>query len=204
MKKVIAFLFLLLIAFSFSGQDVDYARKILYKLTSKGFHGRGYVKNGDQKAADYLAKQFKKNGLLPLDSTYFQTYSFPINTFPGKVAVEIDGVKLEPGEDFVISCSTPSVEGSSSLIQLPDTITSDSGFLQSIIAYKKQDVFLFSSYYPRKLYGKTLKDIKGIVVLEDKTPWWHISNGNEVQGTIWLKIRKDALPANPKEVSVFS
>jgi hypothetical protein len=78
-------LLLVLIVFGLSvqawSQDLDYARKVHKKLTSKAFHGRGYVKNGDGMAAAFIAKQFSADGLQAFDDSYFQYYSFPINTF---------------------------------------------------------------------------------------------------------------------------
>lgn len=204
MKNLLAFILFIVFSFSLQGQDVDYARKVLNKLSSKGFHGRGYVKKGDQKAAAYLARQFKKDELLSFDSGYFQAYSFPINTFPGKVDVSINGIQLVPGQDFVLSCSAPSTEGTATIIRLPDTISTDSGFLQSIEPYQKQHVFLVSAYYPRKFYGKTLDGIEGIIVLTDKTPWWHVSNGDEVQGTIWLRVLKEAMSASAQQIEIHA
>ena len=150
MKKSILFFSVLFLTFQIYPQDVDYARSVLNKLTSKGFHGRGYVKNGDLKAATYIAKQFKKNGVLPFDSVYFQSYSFPINTFPGKISVSIDDTKLKPGSDFVISSSSTSVDGTFNLTYLPDTITTDTGFIQTVQAVQQEGVFLVTKYNPPK------------------------------------------------------
>ncbi len=204
MKKSILFFSVLFLAFQTYPQDVDYARSILKKLTSKGFHGRGYVKNGDLKAAAFIANQFKKNGVLPVDSVYFQSYCFPINTFPGKISVSIDDTKLKPGSDFVISSSSPSIEGTFMLTYLPDTITTDTGFIQTVQSMQQGGVFFVTNYYPRKIYGKTLDGIKGIIVLEDKTPGWHVSNGGSVQNTVWLKIKKSELPGEAKTVSIYA
>lgn len=190
MKKIILFIAVLFLLQGLQAQDIEYARKLLSKLSSKSLHGRGYVKNGDEKAAKYLAKQFKKEGVKSLDSAYFQTYSFPINTFPGKISIEIDGEKLKPGKDFVISSSSPSVNGQFKLVRLPDTITTDTGFIQSIKIYQNSGAFLVSNYSSRKLYGNTFKGIKGIIILSKESPAWHVSNGNEIQKTVWLKVNK--------------
>ena len=122
MKKALAvFIFFLLIGSSYS-QNLDYAREVLNELAGKDFYGRGYVKGGDKLAAEYIANEFVKNGLIPIDSNYFQDYEFPINTFPGKVVVKLGGAKLEPGTDYVISSSNKRLKGSFNLVYLPDSI----------------------------------------------------------------------------------
>ncbi len=202
MKKSIFLFIVLALSFQLHAQDIEYARKVLGKLTAKNFHGRGYLKKGDEKAAHYIARQFEKNNVQNLDSVYFQSYNFAINTFPGKIVVEIDDTKLNPGEDYVISCSSPTVDGTFTLAFLPDTIPTDSGFIQTINEHKNSGAFLISNYYPRKLYGKTFDGIEGIIILDKKTPGWHVSNGNKVQNTVWLKIKKTALPDDAKKISI--
>lgn len=202
MKKITPILFLLFFAVHFYGQNVDYAREVLSKLSGKSFHGRGYVNKGDEKAAKYIAREFQRNGIQMIDSTYFQTYHFPINTLQGKMSVKIDGIKLNPGLDYVISCSSPSVEGSYSLIYLPDTITTDSGFLKTIEEIPQEKSYLVSEYYPRKIYGKPLEKIQGVIILDKNTPGWHVSNGKKIEKTVWLKVKKSAIPKQSKQINI--
>ncbi|WP_316735202.1 M28 family metallopeptidase [Pedobacter aquatilis] len=84
-------------------QDSTYTRSLIKTLTSKTFWGRGYTKNGMAKAATFLSSEYKKIGLLPFGESYKQDFSFPVNTFPGKMELNIDGKKLIPGKDFIIS-----------------------------------------------------------------------------------------------------
>jgi len=102
MKKLC---FLLFLCFAFKGfaQDSTYTRNVINTLTSKQFWGRGYTKDGMKKAASYLADAYKKIGLLPMGSGFQQDFNFPVNTFPGKMLVEINGKKLIPGKDFIIN-----------------------------------------------------------------------------------------------------
>jgi aminopeptidase YwaD len=93
-------------------QDSLYAREIIHELTQEKYHGRGYVKKGDQKAAKYISGQFKKSGLLPLNSkSYFQNFSFPVNTFPGCMDVSINNKLLIPGQDFIADPGTSTCKG---------------------------------------------------------------------------------------------
>jgi aminopeptidase YwaD len=61
------------------------------KLTAKEFWGRGYTKDGMKKAADFIAEEYNKLGLIPFGTSYKQAFNLPVNTFPGKMMVEVDG-----------------------------------------------------------------------------------------------------------------
>jgi aminopeptidase YwaD len=85
-------------------QDVAFARKAIDTLTSKYFFGRGYVNNGMKKAADFLAAEFKSYGLQPLaGKKFYQSFSYPVNTFPGMMEVIVNGKPLRAGFDFIVS-----------------------------------------------------------------------------------------------------
>jgi aminopeptidase YwaD len=72
-------------------------------LCSPEFHGRGYVNGGDSIAAEFIAKTFKENGLKSFDGTYFQSFTFSVNTFPGKLSLTLDSKELVPGVHFWVS-----------------------------------------------------------------------------------------------------
>ncbi|WP_231426545.1 M28 family metallopeptidase [Pedobacter sp. Leaf250] len=109
MKKYICII-ILFSTLSVSAQDSVYTRKMVNKLTAKEFWGRGYTKDGMAKAADFIAAEYKKLGLIPLGTSYKQIFNFPVNTFPGTMMVEINGQKLIPGQDFIINNESPTVK----------------------------------------------------------------------------------------------
>ena len=86
-----------------TAQDLPYARKIITALTSDVFWGRGYTNGGMGKAADFIANEFKTYGLEPMNGkSYKQSFSLPVNTFPGKMELVVDGKSLSPGRDFIV------------------------------------------------------------------------------------------------------
>ncbi|PWS32155.1 M28 family metallopeptidase [Pedobacter paludis] len=111
------FVLIFILFFSINGfaQDSTYTRKIINVLTSKNFWGRGYTKNGMEKAADYIFAEYKKLGLIPFSTDYKQHFSFPVNTFPGKMMVEVNGRKLIPGKDFIVDNESAGLKISSNL-----------------------------------------------------------------------------------------
>lgn len=118
MKRTI--LVLLLFASSAAvAQDLAFSRKMVDTLTAPYFWGRGYTNDGMKKAADFLVNEFKSYGLQPLDGkNYLQPFSYPVNTFPGKMEVAINGKVLQPGADFIVAPETKGTKGSGSLDQV--------------------------------------------------------------------------------------
>lgn len=113
-------LLILLLFASFRGfsQDLNYVRQTLNKLTAKGFWGRGYTKNGMEKAANFIQSEFKSFGLQPINGQHFkQHFSYPVNTFPGKMDLNINGKKLNPGKDFIVAQNSKGVKTKAKLTQ---------------------------------------------------------------------------------------
>jgi hypothetical protein len=99
------------ISFAVSAQS-EQAKAFIETLCSPEFHGRGYVDGGDSIAAQFIAKHFKSLGLRPLNGSYFQAFSFPVQTFPGACELKIDGQALIPAVHYLVapnsgpSCAT--------------------------------------------------------------------------------------------------
>ena len=118
MKKVVTAIFLFSSFISFS-QDVAFARKIVDTLTSPDFWGRGYTKEGMGKAATFLSEEFQSFGLKPISgNSFFQEFTYPVNTFPGKMEVAINGKDLIPGQDFIVGAESKGVKGKGDLSQI--------------------------------------------------------------------------------------
>lgn len=99
-------------------QVVDYAREVVSTLASDEFKGRGYVGNGDKLAADYIRNEFKEIGLKSFSKNYTQNFTTPVNTFPNKLTLKLNGKELIPGEDYLISPGSPSVKGTFEVVVL--------------------------------------------------------------------------------------
>jgi aminopeptidase YwaD len=112
-KKSFFLFYILILANALAhAQDMEYSRAVLKKLTSPAFKGRGYVAKGDQIASDFIASEFKKSGLVPLNQgSYFQDFKLPVNTFPGKVMVRLNGQLLQTAIDYLVDATSPSVKG---------------------------------------------------------------------------------------------
>ncbi|MBE2288818.1 MAG: M28 family peptidase [Chitinophagaceae bacterium] len=83
-------------------------RRHINALAAPAMAGRGYVDGGIEKAADYVAAQFRAAGLKsprPLRD-YRQHYSVPVNTFPGEVALAYNGRQLKAGAEYLTDAAS--------------------------------------------------------------------------------------------------
>lgn len=105
----------------YSFAQEEYGRKVVKELASSKYYGRGYIFDGDRKAAKYIAAEFKKNGVLPLENHadgYFQYLNLSPNVFPKETVLKIDGKKLKLGEDYLIDAATKSIKGDFEMVRL--------------------------------------------------------------------------------------
>lgn len=100
-------LFLFAFPYLSAAQELSAVRKNINQLSAPALWGRGYTKQGMARAADYLVTEFKKYGLQPLEGDNFrQSFSYPVNSFPGRMTLSLNGKKLTPGRDFVVKASS--------------------------------------------------------------------------------------------------
>lgn len=111
------------------GQDTEYARRVLNDLCSEQMAGRGYVKEGADKAAAYIAAEYKKSGLLAFGSDYYQAIGYPVVTFPNEVSMRADELELIPGDEFIVGPGSPSLNG------VFNTIYVDSGVIDNPVFF---------------------------------------------------------------------
>ena len=107
MKKIIAIL-LALVAVQVNAQDLAHYKKVVKELSSARYQGRGYARDGANKAGRYLQKEFVKAGA---DEVTIQPFTIDINTFCGKMQMWADGKKLKPGVDYSMREYSPGVHG---------------------------------------------------------------------------------------------
>ena len=107
MKKLLVIL-LAFVALQLNAQDMAHYKKIVKELSSSKYQGRGYAKDGANKAGKYLAKEFAKAGV---DEVICQPFTIDINTFCGKMKLWADGKKLTPGVDYSMREYSPGVHG---------------------------------------------------------------------------------------------
>ena len=134
------------------GQDMPRVRQTIATLASPAFHGRGYVSGGEQKAAQYLQRRFRQLGLQPLSPDFRQPFTLPINTFPGRAALQVDGKALRPGFDFIAEAASGSGNLRGSVYELDTLIFSQPAAQNVLLATDlRQTVLVLHQRASRKL-----------------------------------------------------
>lgn len=117
-------------------QDLDYARSVVKTLASPDYKGRGYFGDGAAKASEFIASEFNKAKLLPLNKgSYFQNFKLSVNTFPGRVNVALNGSRLITAKDYLVDASSPACSGTFKVYNLPRADLANSS---SVVAALKQ------------------------------------------------------------------
>ncbi len=205
-RFVISFVFCVLITVNICrAQQLEYAKYLIEKLTSLDMKGRGYVDNGDFKAASFLAEEFEKMGLKKYSKSYFQKFSTPVNSFPGRMSLVVNGKQLKPGEDFLIDPGSPGISGNFEVELLTAEELLKEGWLQKIQAASSKFIVIeafdrsrFDAEEQKKLseiiaFLKYAKEnpAKGVLILSNEKLTW--SGSTEVFFKPVFTVRKQAI-----------
>ena len=108
MKKTVTMILMVLAATMVGAQDLTHYKRVIKELSSAKYQGRGYAKDGANKAGKFLQREFEKAGV---DEVTLQPFKLDINTFCGKMKMWADGRKLRAGVDFSMREYSPGVKG---------------------------------------------------------------------------------------------
>lgn len=155
---LVILLAIVIIAPRLDAQNLKHYKKVVKVLSSSKYQGRGYAKDGANKAGQYLAKEFAKAGV---DEIICQPFKLDINTFPGKMAMSVDGKKQVPGKDFTMREFAPGIKGEFGLYYI-DTANYDSEKIFSDLAKpENKNVFVVCDFMYSYKKGKDFKRMQG-------------------------------------------
>ncbi len=179
----------------------QYSKTIVEELASPSFNGRGYYKQGDSKAANFIRNELKKSGLQPVNGSMFQPFSFPVNTFPGRMSVSIGNKKLVAGKDYIVSPDCPAVKGTFKLIKLewplPEFTNRD--YSNAFLLVDKTGLdSTASAAFDSVLHNPPM--VKGVVVVEEKKLTWSVSQ--RVNSRVFIRILKDSFPSDVSQITL--
>jgi len=183
-------------------QDKNYVKAVVKSLTAADMHGRGYVNDGDWRAAKYLAKQMKKAGIQSFGKDYFQHYDFPVNTFPGKMTCAVDGKQLQVGSEFVVHPATKTTQKHFELVWLPDTLTQLSSVYALVDTTQLAGKMLVVSESLKNAYRRGIPGVPALMQTVEKAMWWHVSGATNPSDKVMLKVRKSSITANAKSCEI--
>lgn len=97
----------------------EYAKSILDTLCSPRYHGRGYVEQGDTKAAQFIEEELKRIGVSNFPGeAYQQSYQLGVNTFPYPIEVILGEDTLVPGADYLVNPISGPALGEFDLVEI--------------------------------------------------------------------------------------
>ena len=208
--KLLAALLILVSQISYA-QDITYARQLIDTLSSPAMDGRGYVNNGDRKAAAFLAKEFDKMGLLSFSKGYQQLYNFPMNSFPGKMEASANSTKLKAGSDFQVWGASPSIKGTYKVTTLTQAILLNPSKLKRFCSrnYSEKFVLIDKKGITDKKALSVLDSLKyynflharGLIYVADSKLVGSVIIGFKVRNYVVVDLLREALP---KKLKTFS
>jgi len=205
-------IFLILLSQISYSQDIKYARSLIDTLAAPGMHGRGYVADGDKIAANFLAGEFERMGLLSFSPGYMQPYSFPMNTLPGKLEVSVNDKKLKAGSDFQVWAATPAMKGTYKVELLSSEILLNSRKLNKFVLRDYSEKFILIdkkgiSDKKALAFLDTLKyynflNTPGLIYISDTKLTGSVMIGFSQRNYVVADLKRDALPKKLKSFSI--
>lgn len=205
-------LLLLAIGLTAGAQDIDYAHYIVNKLAAPNMEGRGYVNYGSHQAAEFISQEMFNCGIRPFQDSYSQTFRLNVNTFPGALMAVIDGKRLKPGADFLISASSPSTNQVFDLIFPNDKVFESVEKLEklrkddlstSMIAFDRSGLKGEAARLADSLLNHNFIDAGGYLLINSKNKLtWSIMPGEIQKNFPVIEVLEDALPRKPKNLAL--
>jgi aminopeptidase YwaD len=204
------FLFACLFIYAFSyAQDKENVLLTMNVLCAPEMHGRGYVAHGDSLAADYIAGRMADEGLLAFNNTYFQNFSFNVNTFPNEMQLSIDGKDLVQGYHFLVDPASNSIKGTYELAWADSATLFNKKLYRAFKKHLKKkviavDVSTFRCDESRKRLEKILKNkyhAKAIIIVTYAKLNWDVSQTQLKYAQFIVKF--DKINRNSKSVTFY-
>jgi len=178
-KTFIACFFLTVVCFTNSNaQNIDYARNVIKDLCSEQLFGRGYVNDGNKKAAEYIKKEYQNSNLLFFEKDYFQEFGFQVNTFPYIVDVKLDDKQLVPGEDYIVDAGCPPSNGVYDIFYIDSTTIDNPVDFNDFLKRNLRNTFL------------VVDRIKGKTFIKQDIADMMLKNGYKARGLIFSEQEK--------------
>ncbi len=208
-------LFVLLIqgASSYAQSDSTTIKQFIHAqaelLCADNMHGRGYVQEGRAIASKYIQEKFWEYGLQPApgNSSIVQPYYFPVNSFPGKMILAVNGKELVAGADYLIDAGSTSFAAKSLPVKTVDmgSVTDIDMLKKALRQFNGEAAYLLKNTDTMcKALGAHMEEIamvlpEGCYLVPQKSKLTWTTAGKNIPAAVFY-IKEDALPANCTEV----
>lgn len=203
MRGLLIFSILFLVV-AVQAQDLNRVKDRVSTLASAEFYGRGYVNDGSNIAAEYLEKEFGKIGAVPVGESFFQEFSFDVNTYPTEVVLTCNGDTLRAGYDYIINPRTGSAKGEYKVVLMDSTDfqapVSGVKFGKKIPVVDMEGIDTPDEVSALHEFKRTVLQKRPVVVLNPNKPMWSV--GQEVSPNPEIEVRKERFCADPQRVII--
>lgn len=198
-------------------KEVDYANEVVQRLCDPSMNGRGYAKNGDKIAADYIINEFKAIGVAPFGGDYQQKFDISVNTFPDKMSLELGKEKLSPGTDFLVDANCPSIEGAFKPVYASRSDIGDRMKLMDKLRDAKETFILVDNTDMNGENAATTKRIndlieklktdaqvqlKGVIIYNPGKVNWRTSSSQGVRPVVYVAKEMDVTDVKSMQIAV--
>lgn len=192
-----------------NAQNADYAKAMIDSLCAPHYHGRGYVFQGDVKAADFLESQCKSKGLKSFGGSFTQAFTLGVNTFPGEMMVRVNDKTLQTGIDYQVHPGSQKASGSfkafylkPKMVSTPQNIAktaSKKKVHNSVVIIDETDENEALKAFSKIIYENPL-NAKAYALLKDKKLTWWVSR--RTYNTTVIDISKSSLQKKIKSIDL--
>ena len=190
-RRTVTLLVVLLTAYTLQAQHRAKAQQIIADLCTDEMAGRGYINQGEQKAATYIAEHFKKIGLSSKTTNYLQPFSLDVNTIT-ETKIVLDNKELVAGVDYLTAPNSGSANVAGKVFYVSQRMLSSTNVAQKVKrAVRKGYIPVISSYDPKdEIAASNAKEIRKCVDADmiwlKESLTWSVGREQAKNAEIWL------------------
>lgn len=204
--KRLFFVLLFVLCFGAQAQNVQSYQSYIKELSSKKYEGRGYYKEGDKKAALYIAKQYERIGAKPIGDSYFQDFTFNVNVFHGNMKLSVDGKDLIAGKEFVMREFSKGAKGEYKLYYIDQKNFNIEKIIEDFNKPEFENTFIVIDFNFLRTHSKDINQLyktkmKGIIKVWDTSLKFYKAYSSKVidQTIVWVD---SSFPKNAKTIKI--
>jgi hypothetical protein len=175
-------------------QDTVFARKTLEILCSKKFAGRGYVRHGQERAADWILKEFEKEKPAQCG---IQEFNDQVIVFKKNPSLIIDGKKMNLGSEWLPDADALPLSGNFKVQILDSTSFAHSTQVAG------NSIFLAPTSIRTKAQNFAQKNQRPLLIYGNQPPLWTVKRSFSRSSALYWKGNFSEPPKKVK-VSIYS